>query len=204
MRPTVAWSQLQSKVNGDGQECPSHTSNFNVKGDKQECPSHTSRTRDKRYEHGEEFSRCFLQSVVRTPCRAGTAARGHGLLRLRECFASRSIHSAQDDSFCGAIPGRNAHFGKSHNKNIDRRRQTNPTSVILSEAASRLREACESKDPMPVVSATNTARRSHCASYRVGLERLAVPVLPHAGMGSFDFVTASHRSAVTPLRMTEL
>src|SRR5260370_11111588 len=35
--------------------------------------------------------------VVRMPCIAIAAVFGHGVLRLRECFASRSIHSAQDD-----------------------------------------------------------------------------------------------------------
>jgi hypothetical protein len=57
---------------------------------------------------------------------------------------------------------------------------------------------------MPVAGAANTARRSHSASYRVGLERLAALVLPQAGMGSSDCVTASLRDAVTPLRMTEV
>jgi hypothetical protein len=101
----------------------------------------------KRQERGEAFSRCFVQSLVGTPCGAVAAAHGYGLLRLRECFASRSIHSAQDDSFCGAIPSQNAHFGKSHNKNIDRRRQTNPTSVILSEAGFALARGLRVEGP---------------------------------------------------------
>src|SRR5579863_10142046 len=55
---------------------------------------------------------------------------------------------------------------------------------------------------MRFASATDAARRSHCASYRFGLERLAALLLLHTGMGSFDYVTVSLRSAVTPLRMT--
>jgi len=110
------------------------------------------------------------------PCSAGAAACGHGLLRLRNCFASLGSYSAQDDRFCESTARRNATLvsgdalpqrkgdcggprwrnrrrdpkrilGNATRKNIDRRRQTNPTSVILSEAGFALARGLRVEGP---------------------------------------------------------